>query len=70
MVTREGKYRQLSEPCPRPVVGLRHGYSSKKLHPFYEIKPWLEWWLRNTHAQMLFPPFQKTKKGLYQAIGL
>ncbi|KAG1798749.1 uncharacterized protein BJ212DRAFT_1403115 [Suillus subaureus] len=59
MVTREGKYGQLSEPCPRPVVGLGHGYSSKKSHPFYKIKPWLEWWLRNTHAQSCFHHFRR-----------
>ncbi|KAG2098405.1 uncharacterized protein F5147DRAFT_815847 [Suillus discolor] len=38
------------------------------LHDYPKIKPWLEWWLHDSHAQMLFPPFQKMKTGLFQAM--
>jgi len=38
------------------------------LRDYPKIKPWLEWWLRDTHAQMLFPPFQKMKTGLFRAM--
>lgn len=38
------------------------------LRDYPKTKPWLEWWLRDSHAQMLFPPFQKMKTGLFQAM--
>ncbi|KAG2133699.1 hypothetical protein DEU56DRAFT_888775 [Suillus clintonianus] len=38
------------------------------LRDYPKLKPWLEWWLRDSHAQMLFPPFQKMKTGLFQAM--
>ncbi|KAG1801122.1 uncharacterized protein BJ212DRAFT_87699 [Suillus subaureus] len=38
------------------------------LRDYLKIKPWLEWWLCDSHAQTSFPPFRQMKTGLLRAI--
>jgi hypothetical protein len=38
------------------------------LWDYPKVKPWLEWWLRDSHAQMLFLPFQKMTTTLFRAM--
>ncbi|KAH7907178.1 hypothetical protein BJ138DRAFT_1014934 [Hygrophoropsis aurantiaca] len=38
------------------------------LQDFPQIETWLRWWLRESHASMLFPPFRAMREDIWQSI--
>ena len=42
--------------------------SHQLLSSFPEVAPWLEWWLRDTHAPMLFTPYRQMEASLWSSL--
>lgn len=43
-------------------------HASALLSKFPQISPWLEWWLRDAHARMLFTPYRRMDPSLWASI--
>ncbi|KAJ3009429.1 hypothetical protein NUW54_g2783 [Trametes sanguinea] len=43
-------------------------HSQKLLSAFPNIAPWLEWWLRDSHAAMLFGPYRQMDESLWTSL--
>ncbi|KAJ2991697.1 hypothetical protein NUW54_g8123 [Trametes sanguinea] len=43
-------------------------HSAKLLSRFPNIAPWLEWWLRDSHAAMLFAPYRRMDVDLWASL--
>lgn len=38
------------------------------LEQFPDVAPWLEWWLRDSHAPMLFAPYRSMETSLWESL--